>query len=251
MHVRVLGAPVLEVAEIDATPQTPSAAKRKRSQRRPLELLHFIVSRGGEPVAIAGAMDALWPDACGDAAKKAFDITLHRLRKLLGADAAVRLEHGRLSLDAKHCWVDAFAFGRLALRIEHPDEGSESPGDTMVVRALRLYRGHFLGDGADAAWAIAYRDKLRTQFMQLVETAGAHHAAGGRFDDAERCYRKALELDPVAEGIYRRLMQSLAGRGETAAAIDVYRRCREMLSVLLGAKPSPETAGAYERIRGG
>ncbi len=247
-RVRVLGAPALEQPKTDAV---PDSAKGKRQPRKPVELLHFVISRGGEPVAISAATHALWPDSDGDAAKKAFDITLHRLRKLLGADDAVRLDNGRLVLNAQHCWVDAFAFGRLAERIERGEAPApDEPLDGAMARSLALYRGHFLGDGGDAAWAVAYRDKLRAQFMRLVELTGAHYTASGRCDDAERCYRKALELDPVAERIYRRLMQSLAGRGETAAAIDVYRRCREMLSVLLGTKPSPETAAAYERVRG-
>jgi len=55
----------------------------------------------------------------------------------------------------------------------------------------------------------------------------------------------------TAEPVYRRLMRSLAGRGRSAEAIDVYRRCREMLSIVLSVKPSPETEAAYLRFREG
>lgn len=242
VRVCVLGAPRLELAQGGPHPG-------KRPQKKPLELLHYIVAQGGEPAAISAAMDALWPEAEGDAAKKAFDITLHRLRKLLGADTAVRVEHGRARLDATHCWVDAYAFARLAERIEQ----DTLPGDALdeaLARALALYRGPLLGGASDAPWAIAYRDKLRARLSRLVERAGTRYAATGRTDDAERCYRNALDLDPVAETIYRRLMQSLARRGERAAAIDVYRHCRDTLSALLGTQPSPETAAVYEQMLG-
>jgi LuxR family maltose regulon positive regulatory protein len=242
VHVRVLGTPRLDVAQ-------GLAAAGRRPQKKPLELLHYIVAQGGEPAAITAAMDALWPEADGDAAKKAFDITLHRLRRLLGADSAVRVAHGRASLDPTQCWVDAFAFARLAGQIEQ-DALTSDALDNALARALTLYRGPLLGGACDAPWAIAYRDKLRARFTRLVERAGARHAASGRTEDAERCYRDALDLDPICEAIYRRLMQSLAGRGETAAALDVYRRCRESLSALLGARPSPETAAAAERMLG-
>ncbi len=241
VRVRVLGTPLLEREQ-------PAAGAGKRQQRKPLDLLHYIVAQGGEPAAITKAMDALWPEADGDAAKKAFDITLHRLRKLLGADAAVRLEHGRASLNTKHCWVDAFAFVRLAERIENEASQGDALDDAMA-RAMGLYRGPLLGGAADAPWAVAYRDKLRARFTRLVEWAGARYAATGRAEEAERCYREALDLEPIAETMYRRLMQSLAGRGEMAAAMDVYRRCREALSLLLGTNPSPETSAAYERMR--
>jgi DNA-binding SARP family transcriptional activator len=242
VRVRVLGTPRLEVAQAAPSPT-------KRPQKKPLELLHYIVAQGGEPTAITGAMDALWPEAEGDAAKKAFDITLHRLRKLLGADATVLVEHGRASLNTRYCWVDAFAFAELVERIEQDGLACDALDDALA-RALKLYRGPVMGGATDATWALAYRNKLRARFTRLVELAGARYAASGRTDDAERCYRSALELDPIAETIYRRLMHSLASRGEAAAAIEVYQRCRETLSALLGTKPSPETVAAYERTLG-
>jgi DNA-binding SARP family transcriptional activator len=238
VRVRVLGTPRLEVAQALPGPN-------KRPQKKPLELLHYIVAQGGEPAAITGAMDALWPETDGDAAKKAFDITLHRLRKLLGADTAVLVEHGRARLNTGYCWVDAFAFARLAERMDQDDLASHAL-DEALARALTLYRGPVLGGTTDAPWAIAYRSKLRARFTRLVERAGALYTAKGRTEDAERCYRSALDLEPVAEAIYRKLMQSLARRGETAAAMEVYHRCRESLAALLGAKPSPETVAAYE-----
>ena len=39
----------------------------------------------------------------------------------------------------------------------------------------------------------------------------------------------------------RRLMVCYRELGEPAEALNVYRRCREMLSIVLGVKPSPET----------
>lgn len=246
VRIRTLGMTALEVCGAEPGPRQPTG---KRQRQKPLELLHLLITHGSKPVPLAAAIDALWPEAEGDSAKKTFDITLHRLRKVLGADAAVALERGRLSIDAQTCWVDAFSFARLVAHIEagEAQADDESLDDTMV-RALALYRGHFLTDEADHPWAAAYRDKLRAQFMRLVDLTGERWEASGRRADAELCYRKALELDPLAEALYRRLMQSLSGRGETAEALDVYRRCREMLSDVLGRKPSPETVAAYERL---
>ena len=240
-RVCVLGTPLLQRLH------APAEVAGRRQPRKPIELLHFIISRGGEPVPVTAAVDALWPEAAGDAAKKTFDITLHRLRRLLGADEAIRLEQGRLVLDQRRCWVDAFAFSRLAGHIESGETSADGePLDTAMARAFVLYRGHFLGEGADVAWAAACRDRLRAQFVRLVEAAGARHTAAGRHEHAELCYRKAIELDPTTEIIYRRLMQSLAARGETAAAIEVFRRCREMLS---GIARQPPVARNRRRLR--
>ena len=54
-------------------------------------------------------------------------------------------------------------------------------------------------------------------------------------------YRRGLEADNLAESLYRGLMRALAATGEHAEALSVYRRCRELLSIVLGRKPAPET----------
>lgn len=68
-----------------------------------LELLETLVDQGGRAVPVARLVDALWPDADGDQGRRSFDTTLHRLRKLLGDDDALRLEGGMLSL-AEGMW---------------------------------------------------------------------------------------------------------------------------------------------------
>jgi pentatricopeptide repeat protein len=52
---------------------------------------------------------------------------------------------------------------------------------------------------------------------------------------------RALAADPTSEDLARALMRALARRGEHAEAIRVYRRLREMLSIILGMPPSRET----------
>ncbi|MEY2669314.1 MAG: hypothetical protein RJA59_1952, partial [Pseudomonadota bacterium] len=68
-----------------------------------LELLEALVEQGGRGVPVPRLVDALWPDADGDQGRRSFDTTLHRLRKLLGDDDALRLEGGMLSL-AEGMW---------------------------------------------------------------------------------------------------------------------------------------------------
>ena len=66
--------------------------------------------------------------------------------------------------------------------------------------------------------------------------------------DAES-YRRSLALDNLSEPIYRRLIACLRERGDTAEAMNVYRRCRELLSVVLGVQPSAETQALVETLR--
>jgi LuxR family transcriptional regulator, maltose regulon positive regulatory protein len=79
-----------------------------KAQRRPLDLLKFLVAMGERSVASDSAVAALWPDFDGDAGH-AFESTLHRLRKLLRRDDAILHVDGRLALNPKLVWVDAWA----------------------------------------------------------------------------------------------------------------------------------------------
>ena len=68
---------------------------RGKAQRKPLELLKALIALGGEGVDASRLAALLWPDADGDAAKKSFDTTLYRLRKLLGLDDRARARGGQ------------------------------------------------------------------------------------------------------------------------------------------------------------
>jgi hypothetical protein len=68
-----------------------------KRQRVPTSLLMALIALGGVEVAVEALADLLWPDAEGDAAEKALDITLHRLRKLLGDDTTLLRQHNRIS----------------------------------------------------------------------------------------------------------------------------------------------------------
>ena len=203
-----------------------------KSPRKPIELLQVLIALGGREVHTSTLMQALWPDAAGRDPRKSFDNTLHRLRHMLGRDDVLLMRDGKLTLSLRCCWVDAWAFERLSSR-------SADPGRTG--EAIALYRGHFLEREADTPWLLPYRDRLRSRFQRLALTEGQRLEEGARWSEAARVYEDALELDNLAENFYRRLMFCHQQRGEYAEVQRVYRRCRELLSIVLGVKPSAET----------
>jgi DNA-binding SARP family transcriptional activator len=145
--------------------------------------------------------------------------------------------------------VDVWAVEDLVARVEREVRGGGSDATvcgTLAKELLRLYGGHFLEKESQEPWAIAARDRLKAKFLRAVAVLGSGLEAAGQWEQAIALYAQALELDNLAEGLYRRLMIAYRERGEPAEALNVYRRCRHMLSVVLGAKPSAET----EAIRG-
>ncbi len=215
-----------------------------KAQKKPLELLKALVALGGDGVDAARLAAILWPDAGGDAAKVSFDSTLYRLRKLIGRDAALVLNEGKLSLDPRHCWVDVVAFERAARAADAVAQDAQSSPDRIAAAAARLraaYPGHFLAGDEDHGWLMPMRDRLRAKLVRTALALGRRLQSGGRLREACDLYERTLELDNLAEDLYRQLIVCQRDLGERAAALRTYRRCRELLSVVLGAKPSPET----------
>jgi DNA-binding SARP family transcriptional activator len=63
----------------------------------------------------------------------------------------------------------------------------------------------------------------------------------GKRADAIDLYERTVKLDYLAEPIYRQWMLCHRERGEKAEALQVYRRCKELLSLVLGMPPFAET----------
>jgi DNA-binding SARP family transcriptional activator len=213
----------------------------RKVQQRPLSLLKALIALGGRDVSEARLAELLWPDADGDMAHHSFTVALSRLRKLLGKEEALVLKEGRLSLSNRYCWIDVWAFVRFLGQAERArKEGNEPEAIRLFEKALSLYQGHFLAF-EEPPWAVSLREKLRGGFLGAVTHLGRCYEEAGRWEEAVACYGKGLEADDLAEELYRRLMVCHIKQGQEAKALSVYRRCRKMLSSVLGVDPSAET----------
>jgi DNA-binding SARP family transcriptional activator len=212
----------------------PLVSKGK-AQKKPLELLKALVAHGGRGVDATMLTTLLWPEAEGDDAKTSFDSNLYRLRKLLDVDGALVLTEGKLSLDASRVAVDTWSL-----------EAALDAGD--VTTALRLYRGPFLALDAAPAFALPARDRWQARLVREVLAAGDKLERAGDWPAARAIYERTLEVDNLAEAVYRRLMICQREAGDAAGALVTYRRCRELLSIVLGRVPAPETEAVRQTL---
>ncbi len=222
--------------------------------KKPLELLQFIIASGGSDVSTATVMFALWRELEGDKARSAFNVALHRLRKLLGNDDAVVLELGSVSLNPKLLWVDCLAFEQLVDGAGATSSATQSAtlapaAAAGAQRALAMYGGHFLHETEDEPWQMVCRSRLASKFKRTVTLLARHGLAGGDTRAVRVLLERALELDPLAEDISRELMRLLSEAGEQAAALNVFEHCRAAIAKGLDAKPASATLALVQRIR--
>lgn len=240
VRIRSLGAFHVDRAHGDA------ALPGRKASHQPLALLRSLLALGGRNVDAGVLARQMWPGDSADA-ENALKTTLHRLRRYLGRDDALLVQDNRLSINLKACWWDVAAFEGLMARGTALQGNGNPAGEfaRLAERALALYRGSFLHlDSLPGAASL--RERLRQQFYRLVAQAGDYYESEGRWDDAERLFRRALEMEPLSEAFYRRVILCLKRQGRVADALDLYHRCRNVLAEELGARPSAETRALFD-----
>jgi two-component SAPR family response regulator len=227
-------------------------------------MLKALIAFGSKDVGEERITDALWPDADGDTGRLSFRTTLHRLRQVLGSEEFIRLKEGRISLDRRTCWVDAWAFETVVEHVESlRRELDATSGKAMtrrpntkqylelLERAVALYHGHYLGNESDKPWATSLKERLRNKFLHIVTLLGDYWTkqkpsrSQSAMNKAIECYQRGIEIDDVAEEFYRSLMVCYRQLGRKAEIVKIYKRCRDALVAALGVEPSDETDEIY------
>jgi LuxR family transcriptional regulator, maltose regulon positive regulatory protein len=222
-----------------------------KAQRKPLELLKVLVALGGRDVPAESLIDVLWPEPKQGDGQKALDITIHRLRRLLSSDETVQVSDRRVTLNPLMVWVDASALDNaLTPVVASPHDAGPAAEllEAAAPQVLHLYRGQFLAGDAGKAWQMSIANRLTGRFQRYALRLGQYWESARQWQPAAALYQRAIELDPLAESFYRRQMICLEALGGRAEAIEVYRRCRQTLSVTLGVAPTSETDAVYRRL---
>ncbi|HEX5739558.1 MAG TPA: hypothetical protein VFY22_13695, partial [Hydrogenophaga sp.] len=193
---------------------SPTVSAASANAQRPMDLLRALVCVAPMPLPVQTAIDWLWPESESTDDRKLFDVTLHRLRKLMGDEQTLRLEGGKLALDADRVWTDLGAVSALM----------ESGGDIAAVRAktlCSLVRGCFLA-GDDAPWVRLARARWRRRVAQAAQQIGQD------LGDAETeltLMETLFDNDPASEPLMRRLVDLLIQRHEQRRAQEVVNHC--------------------------
>jgi LuxR family transcriptional regulator, maltose regulon positive regulatory protein len=213
--------------------------------RKPQELLQALIAFGGTEVSAGVLIDALWPASEGDAAYHALESALYRLRQLLGARDAVRMEGGKVSLNRDQLWVDRW---QLEEELQRPHD-PEADGIEKIGRLRRLYQGHFLQHETEKPWVLEARRELRDRLLRAIRDVARDCEHTRRWEDAANLYRSGIELDSLNEGLYRGLMLCHQQLGDHSEALLAYSRCRELLTRFLGIPPNAKTQALYHSVR--
>jgi DNA-binding SARP family transcriptional activator len=204
------------------------------------ELLAWYALHPGGASAEA-AIDALWPDADAQRGRERFWTALGNLRSRLhgpGTDGPEILARAADTYrpDPAVLDVDLWRFEAAlqdASRAEDPARLSDA-----LERAVAAYSGDFC-PGLDAIWVEAVRE----DFHRRALDAHVRLAECYTDDQPERALavlERAVELDPICEDLYRRLLTLLVRLGRTETARRTWRLLQGRLAEL-DLDPEPAT----------
>ena len=223
-----------------------------KAQQKPLAMLKALIALGGRNVSEFSLAEALWPDADGDMQHQSLATTLHRLRRVLGEKDMIEYQDGHLSLNSRYTWVDVWAFERLLSQTEteFKKDNPKSPffAARYAEKAINLYNGSFLPQNNLDYWSIHLRERLKSRFLRGVIFLGRNLEKINERDKAVLQYQKALEVDPLVEEFYQRLMICYHRLGRNAEAVSVFKKCQKNLQSLLNVEPSVQTKAVHNNL---
>lgn len=112
-------------------------------------------------------------------------------------------------------------------------------GARVFEQAMALYRGPFLDGDGSYEWADHCRERLRHQFVQTVQRMSDWKNAEGQEEAAVACLEYGLEVDPLTEPLYPRLIKFLYNLERQNEAKIVLARYHKAV-VMAGREPSAE-----------
>jgi DNA-binding SARP family transcriptional activator len=150
---------------------------------------------------------------------------------------------GRYQLDPQTVTVDLWQM------LTAIGQATSTDDDATILAALHqateLYAGDF-AEGHDHPWAVdyatSYRHQILTTYARIAEILEPDHP-----DQAVAALERAVDLDPVNEELYQRIMR-IHGRQQRPDAVRrTLRRLEERLADLGDAEPSQATRRVAER----
>lgn len=205
------------------------------------ELLAFYLLHP-EGTTLDEATEALWPDADRGRGPEWFWTALGNLRSRLRAVTGQRQlkvieRDGDIYRIEPLFDVDLW---RLQQALTDAAASDDDAARTVAFdRAAQEYGGELLA-GADWLWAETPRDDLRQRTVDALVWLGDMRWASGDTRGSWQALQRALEVDPLAEQVYRRIMRLQAKLSRPDDADATFRRLQARLEEV-GLEPSPES----------
>lgn len=227
LHVRCFGRFRVGLGEAEL----PLDHLRPRA-RATLRLLSLHV---GRPVHREVLLTALWPEADAAAATRSLQTTVSSVRRLVadatGGDGLVR-EGQSYVLDEALVATDVRRAEGLLRSAEGARRQQPSAARAGYAEVLDLYAGDLLVEEGPAEWVVEAREDWRRRAAGAAYELAVLEYAAGRSAAAAAAARRGLEIDRLADPLWRVLTAALRADDDPVAADFVVQEYEALLAAL-------------------
>jgi DNA-binding SARP family transcriptional activator len=200
-------------------------------------------------------LDLFWGDYNEVRARKCFNTSLWRLRKLLEPEGVPR---GTYLVTTSMGKVGFNHLSNYRLDVaefeNHTQKALAKPYNALAAEearkleiALNLYTGNLLEEFYDD-WALRERERLYSLELRGLAHLLKYHRQQQDYEKALVCGQKILDLDPLREEIHREMMRLHAANRQRTLAIRQYETCCRILDDELSVGPMEETRMLHDQI---
>ncbi|HKS99350.1 MAG TPA: AfsR/SARP family transcriptional regulator [Rugosimonospora sp.] len=211
-------------------------------------LLAVLACHANEMVDADRLVDALWDGSPPRTATQNLRVYVYQLRRLLGSDRRVVWRRPGYALIVDKGELDAEVFEDLARQGRQALASAPAHAASLLVRALRLWRGSALADFTDVRTLRTTAARLEERRLAAVEARVAADLALGSHADLVGELSALVAEHPLREHLRAQLMLSLCRSGRRAEALAVFRDFRRMLVTDLGVEPGPVLQQMHQAV---
>ena len=195
------------------------------------------------------AIEALWPNESPQRGKEHFWTALGNLRSRLrpvgrdGIDILVKIgDHYRP--DPQIIDADLWTFEEALVDAAKATDGLQATAS--LERAAAAYVSDFL-PAADNLWVEPVREDLHRRALDVCVRLSELYISDGRTEAAIAVLERAIEIDPICEDAYRRLLALQARLGRSDGAQRTWRLLQGRLAEL-DLEPEPTTTELVREV---
>jgi len=218
-----------------------------RTKARELLAFHLLHPEGA---TVEAMVEALWPEADTGRGSEWFWTALGNLRSRLRAASG----HSDLKVIDRVedlYRIEARLFDVDLWRFEEALEAMAGAGDDAAMaaalqRAADEYGGDLLA-GDEWQWAQAPRDDVRHRAVDVLAAVAELHLRAGDSEAALGALEQALQVEPLAEELYRRAMALHARLSRPDGVRGLFRLLQARLAAV-GEAPAPPTEQLFAQL---
>ncbi len=245
MNVRILG----DLAVLRGTDSSNLGGYKQRS------LLGFLLVNQLDWMTPSQCIEAVWGESPPDGAIKSLQTYVFNLRKILEPAHEKGQPWDRLQSSdrgyriSENVTTDVEEFRKLVeLARRARDNGRIDEALELATKAVEHYSGDPLGDLGGEHWALAFVNRLREEWLDVLDLQIQAELAFAHHEDLIPRLEEMVERNPLRESTWGHLMLALYRSGRQADALRTFQRLSRHLGEELGIEPGPEVTALEQRI---